>query len=178
MVTAQSITTRKHSPKKLWPCPSTHPCSFPPYPNHYTSNCGLQPFLRLHTKGRWLISFCFTSFLGPTSIGNDMSQMHPRVTEWACLWRDAWFEFGWNFGSISLLFSDYMPEMVQRRTSGLCCKKFDRIQTRRLIISTLSQSLWGCLKRDNSKPTRLTGVVHVKHVGSKRVMHRVPQPIT
>jgi hypothetical protein len=73
MGTAQSLTVRKYDPKELWHYPSTHPCSSLPYPNHYTSKCGLQPFLRLHTKGRQLVSFFLTSFLAPTSTGKDMS---------------------------------------------------------------------------------------------------------
>jgi hypothetical protein len=174
MATTQSLTTRKHGPKKLWPCPSTHPCSFPPYPNHYTSNCGLQQFLRLHTKGRWLVSFFFTSFLGPTSIGKDMSYTHPRVAERACLWWDAWFKFRLNFDSITPLFSDCMPQMVQWRTSGLCHQNFYRIQTRHLIISMCSRALRGCPKWDNSEPTGLTCIAHVKCVGLKWVTHRVP----
>jgi hypothetical protein len=71
--TTQSLTMRKHGPKKLCACPSTHLCSPLLYPNHYTSNCGLHPFLRLHTKDRQLVSLIFTSYLGPTSIGKDMS---------------------------------------------------------------------------------------------------------
>jgi hypothetical protein len=164
--------------KKSWPCPSTHPCSFPPYPNHYTSNCDLQIFLRLHTKDRWLVSFFFTSFLGPTSIVKDMFQTHPRVTERVCLWWDAWFRSEWNFSSITLLFSDCTPEMVQWRTSGLCRQNFDRIWTRRLVISTLFQTLWGCLKKDNFKHARLTCVAHMKSIGLKWVTHKVLQPIT
>jgi hypothetical protein len=34
------------------------------------------------------------------------------------------------------------------------------------------------LKRDNSEPTCLTCIVHVKRVGSKWVTHRISQPIT
>jgi hypothetical protein len=46
------------------------------------------------------------------------------------------------------------------------------------FITANTQALCGCPKRDNSEPTCLTCVTYVKHVGSKRVMHRVPQPIT
>jgi hypothetical protein len=83
-----------------------------------------------------------------------------------------------NFGSITPPFSDCTSEMVQRKTSGLCHQNFDQIQTRRLVMCMLSRALRDCLKRDNFDPTWLTCVAHVKHVGSKRVTHRVPQPIT
>jgi hypothetical protein len=73
MGTVQSLTTKKHGPKKLWSCPSTHMCSSPPYPNHYTSNHGLHSFLRLHNKGKRLVSLLFTLYLGSTSIGNNRS---------------------------------------------------------------------------------------------------------
>jgi hypothetical protein len=56
-----------------------------------------------------------------------------------------------NFSIITPLFSDCTLEMVQRRTSGLCHQHFSRIQTRHLVISTLSGSLQGYPKMDNFK---------------------------
>jgi hypothetical protein len=71
--TAETLIARKRRPKKLWPCPSTHPYSFPLIPTNIHPTAVFSHFLGYTTKGRRLVSFLLSSFLGSTSIGNDMS---------------------------------------------------------------------------------------------------------
>jgi hypothetical protein len=62
-----------------------------------------------------------------------------RVTERVCLWRDAKFRSRQNFDSITLMFSVAPFLGMQLENSGLCYQNFIRIQTSRLIISTVSR---------------------------------------
>jgi hypothetical protein len=87
------------------------------------------------------------------------------------LWWDVRSRSGQNFGSITLLFSNYKPENGAVENIEVMLSKFcpdpDLTSHHKHALSVHSEAVQ---KRDNSEPTRLTSVAHVSRAGSKRVI--------
>jgi hypothetical protein len=76
-----------------------------------------------------------------------------------------------KFGSITSLFSNYMPDIGTTENNRVMTLK-SRLDSWLVTNATLCCPLRGCLKRDNFRPSHLTCMTHVRHVGLKQVTHR------
>jgi hypothetical protein len=64
------------------------------------------------------------------------------------------------------------PTMVQRRTTGLWHRNLIQTRGSSQIPRSVGHSE-AVQKRNNSRPSHLTCMTYVRHVGPKRVMHRL-----
>jgi hypothetical protein len=76
-----------------------------------------------------------------------------------------------NFSSITPLFSNCTPDNDATENNRVMTPK-SRSHSWLITNTTLCRPLRGCPKRDNSGPSHLTCITHVRHVGPKRVTYR------
>jgi hypothetical protein len=68
------------------------------------------------------------------------------------------------------MFSNCMPDNGATENNKVMALK-SRSDSWLVINTMLCHLIQGCQKRDNSRPSYLTCMIHVRHVGLKRVTH-------
>jgi hypothetical protein len=102
------------------------------------------------------------------SIGKDRSPTQERLTKHGFVMTH---EAEWNFGSITPLFSNCTPDYGAMENNRVMTPK-SRSDSWLVTNTTLCHPLWGYSKRDNSGPSHLICMTHMRHVGLKWVTHR------
>jgi hypothetical protein len=112
---------------------------------------------------------CLSTTALHMSIGKDRSLTQPRVAHkaWICDEQWVWMKF-WQ---LTPLFSNSCLIVAQRRTTELWHQNLIQIRGSSQILRSVSHSET-VQNRENSGPSHLTCMIHVRHVGPKRVTHR------